>query len=110
MFLEEFHLRLKSRKLLSLCTLLIFICSVLCGCKKEEPKKTKIVTSCYPVYIMALNLTDGLDDVEVLNMSENHKGCLHDYKVQPDDLKNIEISEVYITIEEWNEILLKLAI
>ena len=26
------------------------------------------------------------------------------------DLKNIEISEAYITIEEWNEILLKLAI
>ena len=25
-------------------------------------------------------------------------------------LKNIEISEAYITIEEWNEILLKLAI
>lgn len=96
MFLEEFHLRLKSRKLLSLCTLLIFICSVLCGCKKEEPKKTKIVTSCYPVYIMALNLTEGLDDVEVLNMSENHKGCLHDYKVQPDDLKNIEKSDAFI--------------
>ena len=34
-------MRLKSRKLLSLCTLLIFICSVLCGCKKEDTENEK---------------------------------------------------------------------
>lgn len=74
----------------------MFICLGLCGCKKEKAKKTKIVTSCYPVYIMALNLTDGIDDIEVLNMSENQKGCLHDYKLQPDDLKNVEKSDAFI--------------
>lgn len=89
-------MRLKSEKSLILCSLLIFFCCILCGCKKEKINKNKIITSCYPIYIMTLNLVDGIDDIEVLNMSENQKGCLHDYKLQPDDLKNIEKSDAFI--------------
>lgn len=89
-------MRLKSEKSLILCYLLIFFCCILCGCKKAKVNKNKIITSCYPIYIMTLNLVDGIDDIEVLNMSENQKGCLHDYKLQPDDLKNVEKSDAFI--------------
>jgi zinc transport system substrate-binding protein len=45
---------------------------------------------------MMLNITDGASNVEVVNMSENHTGCLHDFQIQPEDLKNIETSAAFI--------------
>ena len=36
-----------------------------------------IVTSFYPVWIMTLNLTDGLEGVSVVNLAEPTTGCLH---------------------------------
>ncbi len=69
----------------------------LSGCKnRKDSEKMTFVTSCYPIYIMALNLTDGVENVEVLNMSENHKGCLHNFQLQSEDLKRIEKSSAFI--------------
>ena len=76
--------------------LFIFGIALFSGCKKENNGKKKFVTSCYPVYIMALNLTDGVDDVEILKMSESHTGCLHDFQLQSEDLKRIEKSSAFI--------------
>ena len=45
-----------------------------------------IVTSFYPVWLLALNLTEGLDDVTVRNMAAPDTGCLHDYTLQPADM------------------------
>jgi zinc transport system substrate-binding protein len=59
-------------------------------------EKIKFVTSFYPIYIMMLNITDGASGVEVVNMSETHTGCLHDFQIQPEDLKNIETSTAFI--------------
>ena len=72
------------------------ICFLAFGCQKEKTENLKFVTSCYPVYIMALNLTDSIDGVEVLNMTENHSGCLHDFQLQSEDLKQIEKSSAFI--------------
>ena len=44
-----------------------------------------IVTSFYPIWILTLNLTDGLDGVEVVNLTEPVTGCLHDYYLLPSD-------------------------
>jgi len=76
--------------------LFIFGLALFSGCKKENNGKKKFVTSCYPVYIMALNLADGVDDVEILRMSESHSGCLHDFQLQSEDLKRIEKSSAFI--------------
>ncbi len=46
-----------------------------------------IVTSFYPVWIITQNLTDGLDGVIVRNLAAPSVGCLHDYQLQPADLK-----------------------
>lgn len=72
------------------------MCVSFCGCGKTEKKSKNFVTSCYPIYIMALNLTQGIDDVQVLNMSEHHKGCLHDFQLESEDLKRIEKSSAFI--------------
>lgn len=44
-----------------------------------------IVTSFYPIWILTLNLTDGLEGVEVVNLTEPVTGCLHDYYLLPSD-------------------------
>ncbi|MGN1044201.1 MAG: metal ABC transporter substrate-binding protein [Acutalibacteraceae bacterium] len=74
----------------------VFICIFASGCQKNTAHSTTYVASCYPVYIITLNLIDGIDGTEVIHMSENHKGCLHDFQIQSEDLKNIEKSSAFI--------------
>lgn len=83
------------RKIISIISLLL-ACVFASGCQKNYTKKTTYVASCYPVYIIALNLIDGIEGTEVIHMSENHKGCLHDFQIQSEDLKNIEKSSAFI--------------
>lgn len=67
----------------------------LTGCTKKE-NTVNFVTSCYPVHIIAVNIADGVDGVEIKKMSENHSGCLHDFQLQTNDLRNIEKSSAFI--------------
>lgn len=61
---------------------------------KEEDKLT-IITSFYPMYLLAENLTDGLD-VEIINLTEFNTGCLHDYQLSTYDMKKLESADVFI--------------
>lgn len=77
-----------------LCVLLV--CS---GCSlrtEEEPEQFRIVTSFYPMYIMALNLTDGISGVQVDVMAGEQTGCLHDYQLQSRDMQNLQKADVFI--------------
>lgn len=66
-----------------------------CG-KSFNEKRVNIVTSFYPMYIIALNIVNGIDDVSVSNMAENHVGCLHDFQLQSDDMKKLEKANAFI--------------
>lgn len=55
-----------------------------------------VVTSFYPVYIAAINVTRDVTSVTVKNMTEPQTGCLHDYALKPDDLKTLEKADVFI--------------
>ena len=44
-----------------------------------------VVTSFYPVWIITLNLTEGIEELNVVNLTESVGGCLHDYSLQPSD-------------------------
>lgn len=58
--------------------------------------KLKIITSFYPMYIATLNIVDGIDDVELTNLTKPTTGCLHDYQLSPDEMVKIENSDVFI--------------
>lgn len=45
-----------------------------------------VVTSFYPVWLLVRNLTEGIDGITVVNLTENVSGCLHDYSLQPSDM------------------------
>lgn len=68
------------------------------GCSQRPVSNVRfrVVTSFYPLYIMALNLTDGADGVQVDNMAGQQAGCLHDYQLQSKDMKNIEQANIFI--------------
>ena len=55
-----------------------------------------MVTSFYPVYIMALNITEGIDGVSVDNMAGQQTGCLHDYQLQNRDMQNLETADAFV--------------
>lgn len=62
----------------------------------QPPVQMRVVTSFYPLYIMALNITQGINGVQVDNMAGQQAGCLHDYQLQSKDMKNIEQADVFV--------------
>ena len=61
-----------------------------------ENEKVKIVTSFYPMYIIAENLTEGAANVELVNMADVNVGCLHDYTLTTADMKKVENADIFI--------------
>ena len=56
-----------------------------------------IVTSFYPIWIMTLNLTSGLEDhVTVRNLAAPTVGCLHAYQLQPADMKALTAADAFL--------------
>ena len=64
--------------------------------EQETDEHMKIVSSFYPIYIMAENITEGAENVELINMAETNGGCLHDYTLTTEDMKKGEDADVFI--------------
>lgn len=62
---------------------------------KDEGKFT-IVTSFYPMYISTLNIVEGVEGVEVTNMTEPQTGCLHDYVITTENMKTLEKANAFV--------------
>lgn len=65
--------------------------------KEQKSNTTKIVTSFYPMYIIAENLIDGANNVELENMADVNVGCLHDYTLMTEDIKKVEEADIFIS-------------
>ena len=91
-------------KILSLLMLVLALALVGCGADKaaEKPADKKavqplrIVTSFYPMYVATINITDGVDGVDVHNMTKPQTGCLHDYQLMTEDMKTLENADVFV--------------
>ena len=55
-----------------------------------------IVTSFFPIYLFARNLTEGVDDLEVVCLTPPSSGCLHDYQLQTGDMKRLARADVFL--------------
>ena len=67
-----------------------------CGGGKGTDGKFRIVTSFYPMYLHAINLTKNIEDVEVVNLTAPQVGCLHDYQLTPEDMKTLSTADVLV--------------
>jgi zinc transport system substrate-binding protein len=63
---------------------------------QNAAKTTTIAASFYPMYIFTLNVAKDIPDVKVIDMTKPTTGCLHDYTVTPDDMKNLEGATYFI--------------
>ena len=84
------------KKFLSLALILLTFALVGCGSEKKDDDKLKIVTSFYPMYLDTLNITRGVEGVEVVNMTPPQTGCLHDYQLTPEDMKTLETADIFV--------------
>lgn len=64
--------------------------------KQGEERQFKIVTTFYPIFIMTKNITQGAQNIEVVNMADINSGCLHDYTLSTQDMKKLEKADVVI--------------
>ena len=62
----------------------------------QDDGKLKIITSFYPIYIIAENITEGASNVELENMADVNVGCLHDYTLTTEDMKKVEKADVFV--------------
>lgn len=64
--------------------------------KKEATEQLRVVTSFYPMYVAAMNVTDSCESVTLENLSEPQTGCLHDYQLTPEDMVLLSKADVFI--------------
>lgn len=64
--------------------------------KAVSENKITIATSFYPMYILTLNITEGIDGIEVINLTENQSGCIHDYHLTTKDMRVLSSVDIFI--------------
>lgn len=63
---------------------------------RKNGEKLRILTSFFPMYVMTLNVTKGVPDVTVTNLTAPQTGCLHDYSLTVEDMKKLAGADVFI--------------
>ena len=75
-----------------------FVSTAIIGCvlfsgaissARAAAKPVRITASFYPMYIATLNVTKGVPGVEVRDLTKPMTGCLHDYSITTDDMKEL---------------------
>lgn len=83
-------------------SLLLLLAVFLAGCgtmqenSERSTEKLTVVTSFYPIYLLAQAVTEGAEGVELCNMAQPQTGCLHDYELTIADMKLLEGADVLI--------------
>lgn len=67
-----------------------------CGTPAKESSRLKLLASFYPIAIMALNITDGVEGVAVESMAQQQTGCLHDFQMTTADMKKAETANAFL--------------
>ena len=87
------------KKIIFVLIVLALICAIiLVGIKKNGNIKDNInvTTSFYPMYIASINLLDGIEEIEVNNLTQKSTGCVHDYTLTPDEMIKLSTADVFI--------------
>lgn len=75
-------------------TLCLLLCLLLC--LPAMASAETVVTSFFPIYVFALNLTDGIDGITLHNLAAPTTGCLHDYQLSSSDMKALNRADVFL--------------
>lgn len=56
----------------------------------------RVVTSFYPTYVLAKNLTDNISDLKVESLTDFSAGCMHDYQLTTNDMRLLANADIFI--------------
>lgn len=87
------------KKIIIVSILIVLVLLTIILAVQEDTKndqKFNIVTSFYPMYIATLNITDGVDDVRVTNLTSEVSGCIHDYVLTTTELVKLTKADVLV--------------
>ena len=63
---------------------------------QNDKSEFLVMTSCNPVYLATINVVGDADGVTVQNLSQPTTGCLHDYTLTTEDMKNLSKADVLV--------------
>jgi len=71
---------------------------LLAGCGQRAVKLDKMIiaTSFYPMYLTTANITAGVPGVQVVNLTRPTTGCLHDYQLSTEEIKNLSQASIFV--------------
>lgn len=97
---EERGMGLMKKYLILLCLAVAFAL-LAAGCGKDSAQSQQkaeltVVTSFYPLYIATINVAQGVEGVEVVNLTKPQTGCLHDYQLTTEDMRKLEKADVFV--------------
>lgn len=78
-----------------------------CGTAQVERADVQVVASTYPIYLLACELTRGVEGVQVERLDTGNVSCLHDYTLSVSDMKKLDRADVLalngVELEEFME-------
>ena len=74
-------------------TVVLVIASMI---ETKRDEKLNITTSFYPMYVAALNITDGVEGVEVTNLTKGTTTCLHEYSLTTEEMVSLVDSDALV--------------
>ncbi len=77
----------------TLALLLVLMITFACPASAGQ---VKVMTSFYPMYIFALNVFDGINEIAVECMTAPQTGCLHDYQLVVNDMMKLAESDLFV--------------
>ena len=86
-------------KKIGLLVVLMLILLVFCSCTEKNVKKEgqiNVVSSFYPMYIATANIVDGVEDVNLVNLTSQTTGCLHDYQITTQDMIKLTDADILV--------------
>lgn len=86
------------KKRIGFIVLMIFILS---GCSSttsvdDSNSQIKVLTSFYPMYLLAEEVTKGVEGIDLYNMAQPQTGCLHDYTLTTKDMQKLDEADVLL--------------
>ena len=80
--------------------LVLLISFLLTSCvpstESDNEDHTKVLTSFYPMYLLAQEVTKGVDGIDLYNMAQPQTGCLHDYTLTTSDMQKLEAADILL--------------
>ena len=86
------------RKFFAAAFVILCLLFALCraGVAESRSPRIRVVTTCYPLYIMALNVFEGVAGVSLENLTPPAAGCLHGYSLTAGERKRLEEASVVV--------------